>query len=439
MSSIFHRSLTKSYPEVVAGDGPYLITSDGQRVLDGSSGAAVSCLGHSNSEVVDAIVSQARTLPFAHTSFFTNRPSELLAKLLIEQSDSAFEKVIFLSSGSEAVESSIKLARQYHNANNQPNRVNFIARQSSYHGNTLGALSAGHNPPRREPFAPILSPAFHHTLPCFYSRDGKPNETEDEYVYRLMAALETQFQELGPSTIAAVIVEPVSGSTLGGVAASPVYLSRLHELCNKHGALLIFDEVMCGMGRAGTLHAWQSLGNVKPDLQTIGKGLAAGYQPLSAVLVSGKVHSKLLEEATTKPFLSGHTYQGHAIACAAGLATQKYLIERNLLENVRNMGELLVTLLKAALPKNVVKEIRGVGLFRGVEFQPVDPSGSQIAKEVAALTFEKGAAVYLCSSAVDAVLFAPPFIINKRQVEELATTFNAAVREVLTRRGISSK
>lgn len=335
------------------------------------------------------------------------------------------------------MESALKLARHFHISNGQQERVNFISRECSYHGNTLGALSAGFNPPRRAPFAPMLSPAFHHTLRCFYSCDGKDDETEEKYVDRLLVAFEEQFQRLGPTTVAAVIIEPISGSTLGCVPAAKSYLHRLRDLCHKHGALIIFDEVMCGMGRAGTLHAWQSLGGVAPDLQTIGKGLAAGYQPLSAVLVSEKIHGKLKETSENHPFMSGHTYQGHALACAAGLATQRYLVEKNLLENVREMGDLLVDLLKKGLPKVVVKDVRGLGLFRGVEFQPVDPAGGQIAKEVAALSFEKGAAVYLCSSAVDAVLFAPPFIVDEGQVKELVTIFAAAVREILMRRGLN--
>lgn len=238
MSSIFHRQLTKSYPQADSGNGVYLVTADGRRVLDGSSGAAVSCLGHSNTEVIEAIVTQARSLAFAHTSFYTNYASEELAKLLIQQSSSAFDKVLFLSSGlyisttspdwppngrllgSEAVESAIKLARQYHLSNKDSGRVNIIGREYSYHGNTLGALAAGHNPPRRDPFVPLLSSAFHHTLPCFYSRDGKDGETEPQYVDRLLAAFEDRFQSLGPSTVAAVIVEPIGGATLGCVPAA---------------------------------------------------------------------------------------------------------------------------------------------------------------------------------------------------------------------------
>lgn len=224
----------------------------------------------------------------------------------------------------------------------------------------------------------------------------------------------------------------MGGATLGAVTAAKGYLARLRALCDKHGALLVFDEVMCGMGRPGTLHAWQSLGNVAPDLQTIGKGLGAGYQPISAVLVSSKVHKVMQSSQTSHPFISGHTYQGHSIGCAAALATQQTIVEDNLLDNVKVMGEILERELRAHVPK--LKEIRGLGLFRAVEFdtQP----GCGIAAEVASTCLSNGAAVYPCSAAVDAVLFAPPFIINEEEIKELVRIFEASTKQVLEKRGM---
>ncbi|KAL1957362.1 hypothetical protein VTO42DRAFT_6042 [Malbranchea cinnamomea] len=431
MSSIFHRSLTKDYPTAASGSGVYLYTADGKKILDGSSGAAVSCLGHGHKAVIEAIIDQAQRLAFAHTSFFTNDPAEELASLLLERSDGAFTKVMFLSSGSEAIESAIKLVRQYHLANGDPERVNFISRKFSYHGNTLGALSAGYNPPRRQGFSPLLSPAFHHVSPCFYSRDAHPSESEEQYVDRLLRELEDTFDRLGAHTVAGVIVEPIVGATLGSVPAAQGYLPRLKELCRKHGALLVFDEVMCGMGRAGTLHAWQSLGGVAPDIQTIGKGLGAGYQPISAILIGKAVHETIKAAANTHPFISGHTYQGHAIGCAAALATQRTIIEADLLDNVRRMGDILKRELRSSTPK--LKEVRGLGLFVSVEF--ASAPGAGIAPDVAAACLEDGAAVYLCSSAVDAVMFAPPFIINEEEVMELVRIFTSCVKKVLKQRG----
>lgn len=345
--------------------------------------------------------------------------------------------------GSEAVESAIKLARQYFVSKGEVQRVNFIARKYSYHGNTLGALSAGYNPPRRQAFSPLLSPAFHHVSPCFFSRDARPGQSEDEDVDTLIREFEDQFQLLGPSSVAAVIVEPVVGATLGSVPAAKGYLGRLKQLCEKHGALLIFDEVMCGMGRTGTLHAWQSLGSddggivTSPDLQTIGKGLGAGYQPISAVLVAPKVHAAILASETTDPFISGHTYQAHAIGCAAALATQRTLVADGLLANVRRMGAVLRAYLETNNNIPLLREVRGLGLFLTVEFATDrTASTSAIAAHVAARCLQNGAAVYLCSSAVDAILFAPPFIITEAEVLELGAIFKRSVVEVLAEMGI---
>ncbi|OAL52233.1 class-III aminotransferase [Pyrenochaeta sp. DS3sAY3a] len=426
-SSIFHRSSNKTYPTATGGKGVYLHTSSGRRILDGSSGAAVSCLGHGHPILIEAIINQTRQLSFAHTSFFTSDPAEKLASLLIEQSDGAFSNVMFLSSGSEAVESALKVARQYHVCNGEPERVNIISRRFAYHGNTLGALAAGYNPSRRRNFEPLLSTSFHHASPCFFSRDAKANQSEDSYVDSLINEFEAEFSRLGPHTVAAVIVEPVGGATLGAVPAAKGYLARLKQICEKYGALLIFDEVMCGMGRVGTLHAWQSLGGTPPHIQTIGKGLAAGYQPMSAVLVTSKVYEIISASSSLNPFVSGHTYQGHSIGCAAALATQQLIIEEGLLKNVQLMGDLLVETLRENTPN--LKEVRGQGLFIGVEFATV--ANQSIAGKVAAKCFENGAAVYLCSSEVDAVLFAPPFIINSAEIAELSSIFVASVASVL--------
>jgi adenosylmethionine-8-amino-7-oxononanoate aminotransferase len=431
-TAVFHRSLTKEYNTASGGDGVYIVHPDGSKTLDGSSGAAVSCLGHGHPAVIEAIVEQARKMAFAHTSFFTSDPAERLAALLTEQSGGAFSNVMFLNSGSEAVESAIKLARQYHVANGEARRVNFICRKYGYHGNTLGALSAGFNPPRRETFEPLLSPAFHHVSPCFFTRDGREDEGEDAYVDRLLQEYEDMFQTLGPSSVAAVLIEPMAGATLGAVPAARGYLGRLRELSERHGALLIFDEVMCGMGRPGTLHAWQTLGNVAPDLETVGKGLGAGYQPISAVLVSPKVQKVLKATQATHPFVSGHTYQGHSIGCAAALATQQTIVNDNLLSNVKLMGELMEKELRESVP--MLKEIRGLGLFKAVEFST--PGESRIAADVASTCLSKGLAVYLCSPAVDAILFAPPFIINEQEVKQLVQIFVESTNEVLQGKGL---
>ena len=439
MTSVFHRSLDKDYPEAVAGQGVFLVNKNGDRILDGSSGAAVSCLGHNHPEVIEAIVAQVRGLSFAHTSFFTSDPAEQLAALITAHSDAAFSRAVFVCSGSEAVEAALKMARQYHIYNGQPRRANIIGRVHSYHGNTLGALATGNNPQRRAAMQPILSPAFHHVSRCFYAADAAGRD-EAQYEDDLLAEYETKIQELGPDTVAALVVEPVVGATLGAVAPTSGYLPRLRSLCDKHGILLIFDEVMCGMGRVGTYHAWQSLGGVAPDMQTIGKGLGGGYVPLSATLLSPKVvdmfekHSKGADK-----FVSAHTFQGHALGCAGALAVQTILHRDNLLANVQNMGAELAASLSKGLPEQLIAQgahVRGLGLFRAVDFGTAkDVRGGPLAGEVAEECFKQGAAVYPCSSVVDAVLLAPPYIISKDEVVQLVDIFLRSVANVLSRRG----
>lgn len=441
-SALLQRSWTKEYPEAVGGDGVYVKRSDGSRIMDGCCGAAVSCLGHNDREVIDAIVKQAQNMPFVHGSFFTNQPAEGLAQHLMRVSNGVFSKAVFMSSGlslmlkrsndhsytnahavgSEAVETALKLAYQYHLSRGEPHRTKFLARHGSYHGNTIGALSAGFNPQRRDVFKPLLSQAFHHVPACFFSRDALSGESEAAYVDRLMIDYEATFQQLGPEEIAAVIVEPVVGATLGAVPACDGYLSRLRQLCDAHGALLIFDEVMCGLGRIGTTHAWQSTGNMPPDLQTVGKGLATGYQPISGVLITSKVLKSIAADPKGRPFVNGHTYQAHPVACAAALATQKSIERRDLLRNVFEIGVLLKDELES-LPR--VREVRGRGLFLAVEFE-----AGLDAASVAAACLALGLAVYLCSSMVNAVIVAPPFIMSKEQALQLVDILRGGISSV---------
>ncbi|KAJ4297630.1 hypothetical protein N0V90_005523 [Kalmusia sp. IMI 367209] len=437
-SAVFHRSLEKTYPTAVRGEGIYLIDQSGKRILDGSSGAAVSSVGHGHADVIEAIISQARKMAFAHTSFFTSDPAEALARTIIDKSDGAFTHITFLSSGSEAVESSIKMTRQYHIYNGEPGRVNFIGRMYAYHGNTLGALAAGNNPQRRAAFTEMLGPSFHHVSRCFYDADGA-GLTEQEYEDRLIVELEDKVNSLGPETVAGVIVEPVGGATLGSVPATTTYLPRLKELCSRHGILVIFDEVMCGLGRVGSYHAWQSLGGVPPDLQTIGKGLAAGYQPLSGVLINENVY-KVFEKYSkgANKFVSGHTYQGHAIGCAAALAVQQVIERDNLVDNVSRRGSLLAMTLEEGLPATFREcggTLRGMGLFRTVDFGKLGEKIGHgvLMQRVADECFERGAAVYVCSSAVDAILIAPPFTVSQDEIIELANIVIASLDAVLKR------
>ena len=276
-------------------------------MLDASGGAAVSCLGHQHPRVIEAMAQQASKLAYAHTAFFSSEPAEALAERLVGHEPGGLAYAYFVSGGSEAIEASIKLARQYFIESGEPQRQHFIARRQSYHGNTLGALAAGGNAWRRAPYAPLLSGAFSHVTPAFAYHEKRDDESEAEFVARLAAELEAEFQRLGPDTVAAFIAEPVVGATAGCVPAPDGYFQAVREICDRHGALLILDEVMCGMGRTGTLHAWEQEG-IAPDIQAIAKGLGGGYQPIGAMLASGRIIDTIragLRRVPARPHLSG--------------------------------------------------------------------------------------------------------------------------------------
>ena len=251
MSNVFPRNCKTQAPLAVQGDGVYIIDRTGKRYLDASGGAAVSCLGHSDADVIEAIKTQVERLEFAHTGFFSSVPAEALAELLIKEAPGDLDRVYFVSGGSEAVEAAIKLARQYFIEIGQPQRHRVIARRQSYHGNTLGALAAGGNLWRREPFAPLMIETTH-IAPCYAYRGQQQDETGFDYGQRVANELEAEIQRLGEEQVMAFIAEPVVGATLGAVSAVEGYFKRIREICNQYGVLLILDEVMCGMGRTGS-------------------------------------------------------------------------------------------------------------------------------------------------------------------------------------------
>src|SRR5215470_17172359 len=331
-SRVMHRSLRETPPKAIGGEGVWLIAEDGRRILDASGGAAVSCLGHQHPRVLEAMARQASKLAYAHTAFFSSEPAEALGDRLVGHEPGGLAYVYFVSGGSEAIEASIKLARQYFVERGEPRRSHFIARRQSYHGNTLGALAAGGNAWRREPYAPLLSDAFSHVTPAFAYHEKRDDESEADFTARLAAELEAEFQRLGPDTVAAFIAEPVVGATAGCATAPEGYFRAVREICDRHGALVIFDEVMCGMGRTGTLHAWEQEG-VSPDIQAIAKGLGGGYQPIGAMLATARIVDTIRNGSGA--FQHGHTYLGHPMACAAALEVQKIIAEDNLLDRVK--------------------------------------------------------------------------------------------------------
>jgi adenosylmethionine-8-amino-7-oxononanoate aminotransferase len=426
-------------PRAVNGDGIYIIDADGKRYLDGSGGAAVSCLGHSDADVIRAIQDQAATLAFAHTGFFTSQAAEDLADHLISKAPDGIGRVYFMSGGSEAIEASLKMARQYFLEIGEPDRTRFIARHQSYHGNTLGALSIGGNALRREPFEPILPPASH-IAPCYSYRHQLDGESEEEYGLRAADALEIEIQRLGPKTVAAFIAETVGGATAGVLPPVAGYFKRIREVCDRHGVLLILDEVMCGMGRTGTTFACEQDG-IAPDIVCVAKGLAGGYQPIGAALVSDKIFRAFRDGSGF--FQHGHTYMGHPTACAAALAVQRKIETGNLLANVNKQGALLDGLLHDRLGNHAnIGDIRGRGLFRGIELvtdraskTPLDPALKMHAR-IKAQAMERGLICYPGGGTADGVrgdhvLLAPPFIIDDAQIRDLVSILGEAIEAAL--------
>ncbi|SOZ67196.1 putative aminotransferase, pyridoxal-phosphate-dependent aminotransferase family [Cupriavidus taiwanensis] len=439
MTHVFHRNPRQQLPVAVAGQGIELIDSTGRRYLDASGGAAVSCLGHGHPRVIEAIKGQLDTIAYAHTSFFTTEVSETLAQTLAQAAPGDLDHVYFVSGGSEAVESALKLARQYFVEVGQPARRHFIARRQSYHGNTLGALAIGGNAWRREPFLPLLVPA-HHVSPCYAYRDRQAGETDAQYAQRLADELEARILELGPETVAAFVAETVVGATAGAVPPVGDYLKRIRAVCDKYGVLLILDEVMSGMGRTGYLFACEEDG-VVPDIVTIAKGLGAGYQPIGAMLSRRRIYDAIVGGSGF--FQHGHTYIGHATACAAALAVQRAIVEDKLLANVLARGEQLRSRLREALGDHPnLGDVRGRGLFVGVEFVAdrdskvtLDPALKTHARLKSA-AMQNGLLVYPMGGTVDGVhgdhvLFAPPFICTARDIDNIVERFAAAVQAML--------
>ncbi|MCF6272347.1 MAG: aspartate aminotransferase family protein [Rhodobacteraceae bacterium] len=434
---VFHRTPARM-PEVVSGEGCYLIDSTGKRYFD-AGGAAVSCLGHSDSHVAAAIKAQVDAVAFAHSGFFTSAPAEALADKLIAHAPEGIERAYLVSGGSEAVEAAIKLARQYFVEKGEGERGHVIARKQSYHGNTLGALSAGGNEWRRGQFAPLLL-NMSHISPCYEYRFRKKTESAAAYGLRVANELEAEILRVGPSRVMAFIAEPVVGATLGAVPAVAGYFARIREICDQYGVLLILDEVMCGMGRAGSLFACTQ-DRVRPDILTIAKGLGAGYQPVGAMLCSGEIYDTITSGSGF--FQHGHTYMGHPVAAACALAVLERLLDDGLIEQVLKRGAYLEGRLVAELAQlEMVGDIRGRGLFWGIEIvadrgtkQPFDPA-LNIAPKIKKVAFERGLMCYPMQGTIDGqhgdhVLLAPPFIASEAELGRMVATLKAAIIEVV--------
>ncbi|NSX54351.1 aspartate aminotransferase family protein [Parasulfitobacter algicola] len=439
MSHVFPRHTKSDLPFAVKGQGAYLYDHKGKQYLDASGGAAVSCLGHGDADVIAAIKAQADALAYAHTSFFTSHPAEELADKLVAAAPGDLDRVYLVSGGSEAVEAALKLARQYFIEIDQPERHRFVARRQSYHGNTLGALATGGNAWRREPFAPLMVQTSH-IAPCYEYRGLVSGETQYDYGQRVANELEEELLRLGPETVIGFVVEPVVGATLGAVPAVNGYFKRIREICDRYGVLLILDEVMCGMGRTGTLFA-HAFDGITADIVTIAKGLGAGYQPIGAMMCTSRIYDAIADGSGF--FQHGHTYVGHPMACAAANVVMDKLIKCDLVQRCSTMGTSLQDALVQTFGQHSnIGDIRGRGLFIGLELvadretkQPFAPDLA-IHKLIKRQAFENGLACYPMGGTLDGkigdhILLAPPFILEPEHIDEIVEKLSQTLKQVL--------
>jgi adenosylmethionine-8-amino-7-oxononanoate aminotransferase len=435
MTRILPRQIGIDLPVAAGGRGIELFDANGRAYIDASGGAAVSCLGHGHPEVNAALHAQIDKLAYTHSSFFTTDVAERLADKLIEDAPAGLSHVYFVSGGSEAIEASLKMARQYFVEKGEAKRTKVIARRQSYHGNTLGALAAGGNEMRRTQFRPLLIETAH-ADPCFAYRYKEAGESDEDYAIRAAKSLEDKILELGPDTVIAFVAETVVGATAGAVPPVADYFKRIRAICDRYGVLLILDEVMSGMGRTGTLHACEQEG-IAPDLMTVAKGLGGGYQPIGAVLLAQKVFDAFAKGSGV--FQHGHTYLNHPVACAAALAVQTVIKRDDLLANVRRQGEHLARRLRERFGNHpYVGDIRGRGLFQALEFvtdrgtkAPFEPKlklHARVKKEAMA----RGLLVYPSGGTIDGArgdhaLIAPPFIVRESEIDTIVGRLGDAV------------
>lgn len=438
MSHIFPRHTKANLPTVKSGKGVYLYDTDGKQYFDGSGGAAVSCLGHGDRDVIDAIKAQLDEVEYAHTSFMTSKPAEELADKLIGLAPQGIDRVYLVSGGSEAVESALKLARQYFWEQGQTSRKYFIARKQSYHGNTLAALATGGNEWRRAPFSPLMI-ATSHISACYEYRGRTEGESAEQYGQRTANELETEINRLGAENVIAFVAEPVVGATLGAVPPVEGYFKRVREICDTYGILLILDEVMCGMGRTGTMFACEQEG-ISADIITIAKGLGAGYQPIGAMLCSDEIY-RVIEDGSGF-FQHGHTYLGHPTAAAASVAVINKLVDDDLMNRTQAMGQKLQSALQDSFGQHPnIGDIRGRGLFRGLEIvedretkRPFSPEKA-IHKKVKKEAIDAGLFCYPMGGTIDGVqgdhvLLAPPFIMEDKHIDEIIDKLSKAFGKV---------
>ena len=440
MSQVLHRSLARRPPIVTHGEGVWMHLADGRAILDASGGPAVVCLGYGNTRVAEAIGAQALKMPYSNTMTFSSEPAEALAELLVGDRPGGLTHAFFVSSGSAAMEAALKLARQYMVERGQAERVHFISRRQSYHGNFLGSLAASGQAKRRALYEAILPPHFSQVSPCFAFRYRQDGEDDTGYVARLAAELEAEFQRIGPDRVIAFVAETVVGATAGCVTALPGYFGAMREVCDRHGALLILDEIMCGMGRTGTTHAWEQEG-VTPDIQAIAKGLGGGYASIGGILIAGHVIDALA--AGTGGFVHGQTYQAHPVGCAAALEVQRIIREEALVARAQRLGTVLETRLREQFDRHpFVGDIRGRGLFWALEFvedratsRAFDPEQG-VAERVKEAGLQQGVGVYVNNGVIDGTagdcaIISPPYIVTEDEIDLAVKRLGRAVDTAL--------
>ena len=435
MSKVLHRNIAEPPPLAVRAEGCRIFDRSGKSYIDASGGAAVSCLGHGHPRVLEALQEAMSNLQYVHTGSFTHESQEELAEILVSSAPENISHTFFVSSGSEAVESALKLTRQYFLEIGQPERRHFISRRQSYHGNTLGALAVSGNAMRRNSYQPLLMSASH-ISPCYAYREKFKDESIEAYGLRVANELETEILDLGPETVAGFIAEPIVGATLGAVEPVPGYFRRIRDICDKYGVLLIADEIMCGGGRTGDMFVMDSE-KVVADIITIAKGLGGGYQPIGAMLLSNQIATAIRNG--TGSFMHGHTYLGHPLACSAALAVQKVIKDENLLTAVAVNGARLMDGLKQGLGQHPnVGDIRGRGLLIGLEFvknretkAPFEPSW-KLNQRVKQEAKERGVMVYPMPGTIDGILgdhivLAPPFNTSASDIDAIVSAVTDSI------------
>lgn len=441
VTNVIHRDLNRTYATIVRAEGVYYYDDQGRRYLDGSGGSSsVTNIGHGVKEVADAVYRQISTLAYAPTHAFSTEPIEQLARLIIERfAPPGMDRVWFVSGGSEAVESAIKIALQYHRDRGQPTKHQIISRWSSYHGSTFGAMAVSGNMPRRKKFLPVL-PASEHIPPCFPYRCWANSSCQSSGCDLTCARhLEHTIRQLGAENVAAFIAEPVVGATLSAQPASPGYFQEIRRICDTYDVLFIADEVMTGFGRTGKHFGIDHWG-VVPDLIACAKGMGGGYTPLGAVIVKPEIVGEV--RRTTGSFLVGHTAAGNPLSCATGLAVLNYVLDHDLVAHTATVGPYFKErLLELQERHPMIGDVRGIGLMLGIELvtdrttkQPFPPAW-KVSQRIAHAALERGLVTYALMGTVDGVegdhmLFTPPLTITIEQIDELIAAFDGSLTEI---------